>query len=54
MPENASLAERCHRIKFAFLEREATPRLLMVLNSRLYLAKIYIFNIVLEFEIFDI
>ncbi|MFC7254983.1 IS6 family transposase [Haloplanus litoreus] len=52
MPENASLNGCLDRIELGFVEREATPRLLMKLSIQLHLAGLSLSNTVSILEIF--
>ena len=54
MPENASLSGCIDRIELGFVEREATPRLLMKLSIQLYLAGLSLSNTVSILEIFGV
>jgi transposase-like protein len=54
MPENASLSGCLDRIELGFVEREATPRLLMKLSIQLHLAGLSISNTVYILEIFGV
>jgi len=54
MPENASLNGCIDRIELGFVEREATPRLLMKLSIQLHLAGLSLSNTVSILEIFGV
>ncbi|MFC7174340.1 IS6 family transposase [Haloplanus litoreus] len=54
MPENASLNGCLDRIELGFVEREATPRLLMKLSIQLHLAGLSLSNTVSILEIFGV
>ena len=54
MPENASLGGCIDRIELGFVEREATPRLLMKLSIQLHLAGLSLSNTVSILEIFGV
>jgi len=54
MPENASLSGSIDRIELGFVEREATPRLLMKLSIQLHLAGLSLSNTVSILEIFGV
>ena len=54
MPENARLNGRLDRIELDFVEREATPRLLMKLSIQLHLAGLSLSNTVSILEIFGV
>jgi putative transposase len=54
MPENASLSGCIDRIELGFVEREATPRLLMKLSIQLHLAGLSLSNTVSILEIFGV
>jgi len=54
MPENASLSGSIDRIELEFVEREATPRLLMKLSIQLHLAGLSLSNTVSILEIFGV
>jgi len=54
MPENASLDGCIGRIELGFVEREATPRLLMKLSIPLHLAGLSLSNTVSILEIFGV
>jgi putative transposase len=54
MPENASLSGCLDEIDLAFVEREATPRLLMKLSIQLHLAGLSLSNTVSILEIFGV
>ncbi|SDG29543.1 hypothetical protein SAMN05216218_12218 [Halorientalis regularis] len=46
MPENTRLGESIDQIDLAFVEREATPRLLMKIGIQLHLARLSLSNTV--------
>ena len=52
MRENASLNGSLHQIDLEFVEREATPRLLMKLSIQLHLAGLSLSNTVSILEVF--
>jgi putative transposase len=54
MPKNASLSECFDRIDLAFIEREATPRVLMKLSIQLHLAGLSLSNTVSILELFGV
>ncbi len=54
MPESASLTGCFDRIDLAFVEREATPRLLMKLSIQLHLAGLSLSNTVPILELFGV
>ena len=54
MPKNASLSGCFDRIDLAFIEREATPRLLMKLSIQLHLAGLSLSNTVSILELFGV
>ena len=54
MPENASLSGSLDQIELDFVEREATPRLLMKLSIQLHLAGLSLSNTVSILEIFGV
>jgi putative transposase len=54
MPENASLSGCIDRIELGFVEREATPRLLMKLSIQLHLTGLSLSNTVSILEIFGV
>jgi transposase-like protein len=54
MPKNASLNGCIDRIELGFVEREATPRLLMKLSIQLHLAGLSLSNTVSILEIFGV
>jgi len=54
MSENASLSGCIDRIELGFVEREATPRLLMKLSIQLHLAGLSLSNTVSILEIFGV
>jgi len=54
MPENASLSGNLDQIDLEFVEREATPRLLMKLSIQLHLAGPSLSNTVSILEIFGV
>ncbi|WP_460539391.1 IS6 family transposase, partial [Haloplanus salinarum] len=54
MPENASLGGCIDRIELGFVEREATPRLLMKLSIQLHLVGLSLSNTVSILEIFGV
>ena len=54
MPENARLSGCLDQIGSAFVEREATPQLLMKLSIQLQLANLPLSNTVLFLEIFGV
>ena len=54
MPENASLSGCIDRIELGFVEREATPQLLMKLSIQLHLAGLSLSNTVSVLEIFGV
>jgi len=47
MPENTRLSGCLDQIELEFVEREATPQLLMKLSIQRHLAEVYISNTVL-------
>jgi transposase-like protein len=54
MPENASFSGCIDRIELGFVEREATPRLLMKLSIQLHLAGLSLSNTVSILEVFGV
>jgi len=54
MPENASLSGNIDQIDLDFVEREATPRLLMKLSIQLHLAGLSLSNTVSILEVFGV
>jgi len=54
MPENASLSGSLDRIELEFVEREATPELLMKLSIQLHLAGLSLSNTVSFLEVFGV
>jgi len=54
MPENASLSGSLDQFDLDFVEREATPRLLMKLSIQLYLAGLSLSNTVSVLEVFGV
>jgi putative transposase len=54
MPENASLSGNLDQFDLEFVEREATPRLLMKLSIQLHLAGLSLSNTVSVLEIFGV
>ncbi|MDB9278565.1 IS6 family transposase [Halorubrum ezzemoulense] len=54
MPENDRLNGFLDEISLEFVEREATPRLLMKLSIQLHLARLYLSNTVSFLEIFGV
>jgi len=54
MPENASLSGSIAQLDLDFVEREATPRLLMKLSIQLHLAGLSLSNTVSVLEIFGV
>ena len=54
MPENDRLDGCLHEIELGFVEREATPRLLMKLGIQLYLADLSLLNTVFLLEVFGV
>ena len=54
MPETARLEGNLGRIELGFVEREATPRLLMKLGIQLYLAGLSLSNTVSFLEVFGV
>ena len=54
MPENTRLSGTIDQINLEFVEREATPRLLMKLGIQLHLAGLSLSNTVLILEIFGV
>ena len=54
MPENARLGESIDQIDLEFVEREATPRLLMKLGIQLHLAGLSLSNTVSILEVFGV
>ncbi len=54
MFENANLEGSSDHLDLDFVEREATPRLLMKLSIQLHLANLSLSNTVFVYEIFDI
>ena len=54
MPKNASLTRCFDQINVEFIEREATPRVLMKLSIQLHLAGLSLSNTVSIFELFGI
>jgi len=54
MPKNASLSGSIDRIELDFVEREATPRLLMELSIQLHLAGLSLSNTVSILEVFGV
>ena len=54
MPENDRLDGCLNEIELDFVEREATPRLLMKLGIQLHLIDLSFSNTVSIFEIFDV
>jgi len=54
MPENARLSGCLDEINLDFVEREATPKLLMKLSIQLHLAGLSLLNTVLFLEIFGV
>jgi len=54
MPENDRLSGCLDEIKLDFVEREATPRLLMKLSIQLRLAELSFSNTVLFLEVFGV
>jgi transposase-like protein len=54
MPENASLSGNLDQFDLDFVEREATPRLLMKLSIQLHLAGLSLSNTVSVLEIFGV
>jgi transposase-like protein len=54
MPENASLSGTLDRIELEFVEREATPKLLMKLSIQLHLAGLSLANTVSFLEVFGV
>ncbi len=54
MPENTRLSGSIDQIELGFVEREATPRLLMKLSIQLHLAGLSLSNTVSILEIFGI
>jgi putative transposase len=54
VPGNASLSGCLDRIKLAFVEREATPQLLMKLSIQLHLAELSLSNTISALEIFGV
>jgi transposase-like protein len=54
MPENASLSGNLDQIELEFVEREATPRLLMKLSIQLHLAGLSLSNTVSILDIFGV
>ena len=54
MPKNASLTESFDQIDLAFIQREATPRVLMKLSIQLHLAGLSFSNTVSILELFGV
>ena len=54
MPENARLSGSIGQIDLDFVEREATPRLLMKLSIQLYLSGLSLSNTVSILEVFGV
>jgi len=54
MPENTRLNGNIGQIELAFVEREATPQLLMKLSIQLYLAGLPLPNTILVIEMFGV
>jgi transposase-like protein len=54
MPENASLSGSIDQLDLDFVEREATPRLLMKLSIQLHLAGLSLSNTVCVLEVFGV
>jgi transposase-like protein len=54
MPENASLSGCFDRIDLGFVEREATPRVLMKLSIQLHLAGLSLSNTVSILDLFGV
>lgn len=54
MTENARLNRYIYQIDFGFVEREATPHLLMKLCIQIYLARLSLSNTLSIFEVFSI
>jgi len=54
MPENARLTDSLDQIELEFVEREATPRLLMKLSIQLHLAGLSLSNTVSILELFGV
>jgi hypothetical protein len=54
MPENDRLNGCLEEINLDFVEREATPRLLMKLSIQLHLARLLLSNTVSILEVFDV
>jgi hypothetical protein len=54
MPENAVLNDSLDEIELGFVEREATPRLLMKLSIQLHLAGLSLSNTVSILELFGV
>ena len=54
MPENDRLSGCLDEINLEFVEREATPKLLMKLSIQLHLAGLSLSNTVLFLEVFDV
>ena len=54
MPENARLSGSLDQIELEFVEREATPQLLMKLNIQLHLAGLSLSNTVSVLELFGV
>jgi len=54
MPENARLGGSLDQIDLAYVEREATPRLLMKLSIQLHLAGLSLSNTVSVLEVFGV
>ncbi len=54
MPENARLGGNLDQIDLEFVEREATPRLLMKISIQLNLAGLLVSNTVYALEVFGV